>query len=194
MGKPSIKNLKLQGTVKEFFLQLGENPKRDGIKETPKRFEDAVKYLLGGYERNFAKENKLFTNFTNYDDIIILKNIDFFSVCEHHLLPFFGHAHVGYVPGKKVLGISKLARAVDIYARRLQDQETLGAQIANVIMKYGKARGVAVLIEAKHLCNVSRGTEKKLSIMTTCAYYGVFKKSTRLQNFFMELIKDREKV
>jgi len=149
---------------------------------------------LGGYERNFAKENKLFTNFTNYDDIIILKNIDFFSVCEHHLLPFFGHAHVGYVPGKKVLGISKLARAVDIYARRLQDQETLGAQIANVIMKYGKARGVAVLIEAKHLCNVSRGTEKKLSIMTTCAYYGVFKKSTRLQNFFMELIKDREKV
>lgn len=190
----SVKNLHVQEAIKNFFLQIGEDLNRDGIKETPKRFEEAIKYLLGGYERDFKKENKLFTNATNYNDIIILKNIDFFSLCEHHLLPFFGHANVGYVPGKKVLGISKLARAVDIYARRLQDQESLGAQIAESIMEHGEAKGVAVFIEAKHLCNAARGTEKKLSIMATCVYYGVFKKDYRLQQNFLELVRDREKI
>ncbi len=192
--KVSVKNINLQSSVRDFLQQIGENPERDGIKETPRRFEEAVKYLLGGYDRSFEGENKLFENLSNYEDIIILKNIDFFSVCEHHLLPFFGHAHIGYIPGEKVLGISKLARAVDIYARRLQDQETLGFQIADAIMKHGKAKGVAVLLEARHFCNIARGVEKKMSVMVTCAYYGTFKDNPRLQQNFMELIKDREKI
>lgn len=192
--KVSVKDVNLKSAVRDFFQQIGEDPDRDGIKETPRRFEQAIKYLLGGYDRSFEGENKLFENLSNYQDIIILKNIDFFSMCEHHLLPFFGHAHIGYIPGEKVLGISKLARAVDIYARRLQDQETLGFQIADTLMKHGKAKGVAVLLEARHLCNISRGVEKKMSVMTTCAYYGTFKGNLQLQQNFMELIRDREKI
>ncbi len=190
----SLKDLNLQSSVRNFFRQIGEDPERDGIRETPRRFEEAIKYLLGGYDRSFEGENKLFENLSGYEDIIILKNIDFFSMCEHHLLPFFGYAHIGYIPGGKVLGISKLARAVDIYARRLQDQETLGFQIADVLMKHGKAKGVAVLLEARHFCNIARGVEKKMSVMTTCAYYGAFKDNLQIQQNFMELIRDREKI
>jgi len=181
----SAQNLQLQEAVKLFLTQLGESPDRDGIRETPKRFEAAIKYMLGGYDRSFKSENKLFDNLTEYKDIIILKNIDFFSMCEHHLLPFYGYAHVGYIPGKRVLGISKLARAVDIYSRRLQDQETLGSQIARAIMKVGKAKGVAVLIEGKHLCNAARGVEKNHSIMVTNTYLGRFEKNISLQNKFL---------
>ncbi|MBU1071543.1 GTP cyclohydrolase I FolE [Patescibacteria group bacterium] len=192
--KVSTKNLDLQFAVRAFLKQIGEDPNRDGIKDTPKRFEEAIKCLLSGYDRSFEKENRLFENISNYQDIITLKNIDFFSMCEHHLLPFFGYAHIGYIPGEKVLGISKLARAVDIYARRLQDQETLGFQIAETLMNYGKAKGVAILIEARHFCNIARGTEKKTSIMSTCAYYGTFKGNSQLQQSFIELIKHREKI
>lgn len=192
--KISIKDLDLQSPVRSFFEQIGENSNRDGIKDTPRRFEEAVKHLLGGYDRCFEEENKLFDNLSNYQGIIILKNIDFFSMCEHHLLPFFGHAHIGYIPGEKVLGISKLARAVDIYARRLQDQETLGFQVAEAIMQCGNAKGVAILIEARHLCNIARGVEKKISVMTTCAYYGIFKDDFRLQQNFLELIRNRERI
>jgi GTP cyclohydrolase I len=192
--KVSVRDVNLQSSIRVFFKQIGENPERDGIKETPRRFEEAVKYLLGGYDRSFEGENKLFENISNYKDIIILKNIDFFSICEHHLLPFFGHAHIGYIPGEKVLGISKLARAVDIYARRLQDQETLGFQIADAIMKHGKAKGVAILLEARHFCNIARGVEKKMSVMSTCAYYGTFRNNPQLQQSFVELVRDREKI
>ncbi len=194
VSRVSLREISLQPAVREFFKQIGEDPDRDGIKETPRRFEEAIKYLLGGYDRSFEKENKLFENLSSYNGIIILKNIDFFSICEHHLLPFFGYAHIGYIPGKKVLGISKLARAVDIYSRRLQDQETLGFQIASAIMKHGKAKGVAILLEARHFCNVARGVEKKMSTMITRAYYGVFKENPQLQQSFMELIQDREKI
>lgn len=190
----STRNLDLQEVVRQFFIQLGENPERDGIKETPKRFEAAIKYMLGGYDRSFGSENKLFDNLTNYKDIIILKNIDFFSMCEHHLLPFYGYAHVGYIPGKRVLGISKLARAVDIYSRRLQDQETLGSQIAQVIMSHGKAQGVAVLIEGRHLCNAARGVEKNHSIMVTNKYVGKFENDITLQNKFLELVRERKTI
>ncbi|HKC04442.1 MAG TPA: GTP cyclohydrolase I [Patescibacteria group bacterium] len=190
----SVQNLNLQGAVRRFFVQLGENPDRDGIKETPKRFETAIKYMLGGYDRSFEGENKLFDNLTKYKDIIILKNINFFSMCEHHLLPFYGYAHVGYIPGKRVLGISKLARAVDIYSRRLQDQETLGYQVAEAIMKTGKARGVAVLIEGRHLCNAARGVEKNHSIMVTNLYLGKFEDDINLQNKFLELVRERKSI
>lgn len=190
-NKFTTKNLQLQDGVRSFLVQLGDSPLRDGVRETPKRFEDAIKYLLGGYDRSLEAENKLFDNLASYKDIIILKNIHFFSLCEHHLLPFYGHAHIGYIPGKKVLGISKLARAVDIYARRLQDQETLGQQIGSAIMKVGKSKGVVVLIEARHFCNAARGVEKTLSVMTTCIYKGVFESDINLQNKFLELVRDR---
>lgn len=190
----SVQNLQLQEAVKQFLIQLGDSPDRDGIKETPKRFEAAIKYMLGGYDRSFEKENKLFDNLTDYKDIIILKNIDFFSMCEHHLLPFYGYAHVGYIPGKRVLGISKLARAVDIYSRRLQDQETLGTQIAEAIMTHGKAKGVAVLIEGRHLCNAARGVEKNHSIMVTNKYMGKFEQNIDLQNKFLELVRERKSI
>jgi len=192
--KVSVRDINLQSFIRDFFRQIGEDPDRDGIKETPRRFEEAVKYLLGGYDRSFESENKLFENLSNYQDITILKNIDFFSICEHHLLPFFGYAHIGYIPGEKVLGISKLSRAVDIYARRLQDQETFSFQVADAIMKHGKAKGVAILLEARHFCNIARGVEKKMSVMTTCAYYGAFKDNLKLQQNFMELVKDRKKI
>ena len=191
---PSAQKIQLQYAVREFLIQLGENPDRDGIKETPKRFETAIKYLLGGYDRSFKDENKLFDNLAKYRDIIILKNINFFSMCEHHLLPFYGYAHIGYIPGKRVLGISKLARAVDIYSRRLQDQETLGSQIANAIMKVGKAKGVAVLIEGKHLCNAARGVEKNHSVMVTNIYSGKLEKNVNLQNKFLELVRERKSI
>ena len=192
MKKLTTQNLQLQTAVRQFFVQLGENPDRDDIKETPKRFETAIKYLLGGYDRDFEKENKLFDNLTKYKDIIILKNINFFSMCEHHLLPFYGYAHIGYIPNGKVLGISKLARAVDIYSRRLQDQETLGNQIADAIMKVSDAKGVAVLIEGRHLCNAARGVEKNHSVMVTNLYKGVFEKDINLQNKFLELVRERK--
>lgn len=190
----SAQNLLLQDAIRQFLIQLGENPNRDGVKETPKRFEAAIKYMLGGYDRSFEGENKLFDNLTKYKDIIILKNINFFSMCEHHLLPFYGYAHVGYIPGKSVLGISKLARAVDIYSRRLQDQETLGYQVAEAIMKNGKAKGVAVLIEGRHLCNAARGVEKNHSIMVTNLYMGKFENDTNLQNKFLELVRERKSI
>lgn len=192
--KLSAKNLQLQEAITKFFIQLGENPNRDGIKETPKRFEAAIKYMLGGYDRNFENENKLFDNITKYKDVIILKNIDFFSTCEHHLFPFYGYAHIGYIPGKRVLGISKLARAVDIYSRRLQDQEKLSNQIASAIMESSNAHGVAVLIEARHLCNAARGVEKNHSIMVTNTYLGKFKHDTGLQNKFLELVRERKSI
>lgn len=188
----SVENLHLQDAVRNFLFQLGENPERDGIKDTPKRFETAIKYLLGGYDRSFEKENKLFDNIANYKDIIILKNINFFSMCEHHLLPFFGYVHIGYIPNNDVLGISKLARAVDIYSRRLQDQENLGNQIAHAIMKHGRAKGVAVLIEGRHICNAARGVEKNLSVMVTNVYLGEFDQNTNLQNKYLELIRERK--
>ncbi len=183
----------VQDAVREFFVQLGEDPDRNGLKETPKRFEVAIKYLLGGYDRSLEKENKLFENLSSYNGIISLRNIDFFSLCEHHLLPFFGYVHIAYIPSPKhVLGISKLSRAVDIYARRLQDQETLGTQIAEALMKVGHARGAAVYIEGKHFCNIARGVEKKMSIMTTCVYKGEFEKSEEYRKQFMNIISSRE--
>lgn len=194
-SKVSVKDLDFQTPIRKLFIGMGEDPDRSGIVDTPKRFEEAMKAILSGYDRDFEEENRFFENRVNYKDMIILKNIDFFSMCEHHLLPFFGYAHVGYVPAKKgYLGISKLARAVDISARRLQDQETLSFQVAEAIMKHGEAKGVAILIEGRHLCNVARGIEKKVSVMTTCAFYGIFEKDLLLQNKFMELVKEREKI
>ncbi|HSX08710.1 MAG TPA: GTP cyclohydrolase I FolE [Candidatus Saccharimonadales bacterium] len=194
-SKISVKDLDLQPSIKAFLKAMGEDPERAGLKDTPKRAEQALKYLLSGYDRTFEDESTSFENHVEYKGVIFLKNIDFFSLCEHHLLPFFGYAHVAYLPSEKsYLGISKLARAVDIYARRLQNQEVLSHQIAEAIMEHGMAKGVAVLIEARHLCTVARGVQKKAPLMSTCAYYGAFEDNVALQHDFLELLRNRDKV
>ncbi|HSW97207.1 MAG TPA: GTP cyclohydrolase I FolE [Candidatus Saccharimonadales bacterium] len=194
-GRISVKNANLQTPIRNFLEEIGEDPQREGLKDTPIRFEKTIKYLLSGYDRNFKDEVSVFENHSKYKDIILFKNVDFFSMCEHHFLPFFGYAHVAYVPSEEsYMGISKLARVVDIYARRLQNQENIGLQIANDLMQHGKAKGVAVLLEGRHLCSVARGVEKKTAIMTTCAYYGSFENNPNLQQNFMELVRDREKI
>ncbi len=191
----SIKHIDFQSSIKHFLKAMGEDLDRQGLKLTPERFEKSFKYLLSGYDRKFEDEIRSFENKSKYKGIIILKNIDFLSVCEHHLLPFFGFAHVAYIPSEtKYLGISKLARVVDIYSKRLQDQENLSFQVAQALMTHAEAKGVAVLIEARHLCNVARGIEKKVSIMTTCDFYGSFENDINLQNKFMELVKDRAQI
>lgn len=191
----SIKDLDLKTPIRNFLSSMGEDINRDGIKQTPERFEEALKLILSGYDRTFEDENKVFDNLPNYKDMIMFKNIDFFSMCEHHLLPFFGYAHIAYVPSEeKYLGISKLARAVDIYARRLQTQEILSSQIADALINEGGVKGVAVLLESRHLCAVARGVEKKTAIMSTCAFYGAFDNNKVLQKQFLELVRDREHV
>jgi GTP cyclohydrolase I len=192
--KISVKDLDLQTPIRQFLKAMGEDVDREGLKKTPKRFEESVRYLLSGYDRDFAEESTSFVNKMKYRDIISLKNINFFSLCEHHLLPFYGYAHIGYIPSEEsYLGISKLARAVDIYSKRLQTQEVLAAEIADAIMTHGKAKGVAVFIEARHLCNNARGVAKKSAVMSTCSYYGEFKDNTHLQQQFMELMRMRKK-
>lgn len=191
----SIKDVDLQTPIRALLKAMGEDPDRSGLKDTPKRAEKTIKFLLSGYDRKFEDESTSFDNHIEYKGIIFLKNIDFFSLCEHHLLPFFGYAHVAYIPSEKsYLGISKLARAVDIYARRLQNQEILSHQIASAILEHGMAKGVAVLIEARHLCTVARGVQKKAPLMATCAYYGTFENNANLQHDFLELLRNRDKV
>lgn len=191
----SVKDLDLKTPIKSFLQAMGEDIERKGLKQTPERFENALKAVLSGYDREFEDENKLFENIPQYKGMIFLKNIDFFSMCEHHLFPFYGYVHIAYVPSEEAyLGISKLARVVDIYAKRLQTQETLCVQIAKALMEHGKAKGVAILIESKHLCAVARGVEKKVAVMSTCGYYGTFENDLKFQKSFLELVRKRETV
>jgi GTP cyclohydrolase I len=194
-SKISVKNIDLQTPIRSLLKAMGEDIERSGLKDTPKRAEQTLKFMLSGYDRKFEDETTSFENHVKYKSIILFKNIDFFSLCEHHFLPFFGYAHVAYIPSdESYLGVSKLARAVDIYARRLQNQEILGHQIAEAIMNNGVVKGVAVLIEARHLCTVARGVQKKAPLMTTCAYYGKFESSPVLQQDFLELLRNRDKI
>lgn len=171
---------------------IGEDPNREGLVETPKRFVKAMKFLTKGYQENPKDIIKTFSS-DGYDQLILLKDIEIYSLCEHHLLPFFGKAHIGYIPNKKIVGISKLARLADCFARRLQIQERLADQIASVIDENLNPIGVAVVIEACHLCMRMRGVEKQNSIMVTSAMRGVFldggNKGIAAREEFMNLIK-----
>lgn len=153
---------------------IGEDPRRDGLLNTPKRIVKSWQFLYSGYNTDVSE---LFTSFENdgdYDQMVILKDIEFYSMCEHHALPFFGKVHIAYLPGKKIVGISKLARLVDVYSRRLQVQERLTQQIADAIQEHLDPQGVAVYIEAQHLCMVARGVQKQNSVMVTSALKGHF--------------------
>ena len=176
---------------REILLGLGENPEREGLLDTPKRAAKAMQYLCHGYQQNLDEivNGALFAS--DNDEMVIVKNIELYSLCEHHLLPFIGKAHVAYIPTGKVLGLSKVARIVDMYARRLQIQENLTRQIAEAIEQITDAAGVAVVIEAKHMCMMMRGVEKQNSVMTSSVMLGVFRDSSTTRQEFLQLIGRR---
>lgn len=179
---------KIEENIKEILEFIGENPEREGLKDTPHRVAKAYSTLFGGYEQD-PKEVLTVFDGEDYDEMIICKDIDFYSNCEHHMLPFFGKVHIGYIPNKKIVGLSKLPRIVDIFARRLQNQERLTQQIAQTLDELISPKGVAVVIEAKHFCTMARGVEKQNSSMTTSASIGLFKKNAKTRSEFLKLIK-----
>jgi GTP cyclohydrolase I len=175
--------------IGELLRALGEDPKREGLKKTPERVTRAYAEVLNGYDRSLKDEITVFKNTHNYDDIVYSGKIRFFSTCEHHLQPFFGTAHVAYIPNKFIVGLSKLSRAVDIFARRLQDQERITMQVANELETLLKPKGVAVMLEGQHLCNMSRGVHQFDSDMKTMAFTGIFKKDQVLCERFLGLTR-----
>lgn len=177
--------------VKKQIELLGEDPKRDGLKRTPVRVAQALSFLTEGYKTDpkTVLNNALFD--VKSDEMVIVKDIDFYSLCEHHMLPFFGKCHIAYLPGKKVIGLSKLPRLVDVFARRLQVQERMTHEIARTIMDLTKAQGVGVVIEAQHLCMMMRGVEKQNSSAITSAMLGRFRDDARTRGEFLELLRHR---
>ncbi len=180
-------------TEQEFariIESTGEDLSRAGLVDTPQRAAAAFEYLTCGYQQTLQEvvNNALFPSDSN--DMVIVKDIELFSLCEHHMLPFIGKAHVGYIPKGKVLGLSKIARIVDMYARRLQIQEQLTTQVAKTIAEVTEAAGVGVIIEAKHLCMMMRGVEKQNSLMKTSAMLGCFRSNLSTRNEFLSLLKD----
>ena len=180
---------KIAELVKSLLVELGEDPEREGLKKTPERVAKSLTYLTRGYRQSVKTvvNGAYFTSGTNH--MVILKNIELYSMCEHHMLPFYGSCAIGYISKGKVLGVSKLARIVDMYARRLQIQETLTEQIADAIMKETNAEGVGVVIRAKHLCMMMRGVEKQNSVMTSSSMLGSFRNDSRSRAEFLRLIK-----
>ena len=175
-----------------MLAELGEDPAREGLRDTPKRVEKAMKFLTSGYAADVdaVLNDALFT--VDYNEMVIVKDIDVYSLCEHHLLPFFGKCHVAYIPQGRVLGLSKIPRLVEIYARRLQIQERLTNQIAETVREKVRPMGVAVVMEATHLCMSMRGVEKQNSVAVTSAMLGVFREDARTRLEFLELIKRPE--
>jgi GTP cyclohydrolase I len=181
----------MQSLIRALLKDLGENAEREGLVDTPKRVEKALRFLTSGYAADIdgVINNALFT--VDYSEMVIVKDIDFYSLCEHHLLPFFGKCHVAYIPSTKVIGLSKIPRLVDVFARRLQVQERLTNQIADVIRDKITPLGVAVVVEATHLCMSMRGVEKQNSFAVTSAMHGAFRNNARTRMEFLELIKLR---
>jgi GTP cyclohydrolase I len=182
-------SLTTQELYREILLRIGEDPARDGLVDTPERMEKSMAFLTRGYamDVNAVLHEALFD--VDYDEMVIVKDIEFFSMCEHHLLPFFGKAHVAYVPNGKVIGLSKIPRVVDVFARRLQVQERLTTQIAEAISAAINPQGVAVILEAQHLCMMMRGVEKQHSATVTSAMLGVFKTQQQTRNEFLSLVR-----
>ena len=179
----------LAENIREVIRQVGEDPGRDGLVRTPARVAKSMRFLTRGYRQDVDKvlNGALFD--VAYDEMVIVKDIEIFSLCEHHLLPFFGRCHVAYIPNNKVIGLSKIPRLVDVFAHRLQVQERLTTQIAETIMEKIHPRGVGVVIEARHLCMIMRGVEKQNSIAVTSAMLGAFRNAQRTREEFLTLIR-----
>jgi GTP cyclohydrolase I len=175
--------------IRSILAKIGEDPARDGLVATPKRVDRALRFLTSGYRMSADDllNHALFD--VAYDEMVIVRDIEMFSLCEHHLLPFFGKCHVGYIPNGRVIGLSKIPRLVDMYARRLQVQERLTTQIAETINEKVHPRGVAVVIEAQHLCMIMRGVEKQHSIAVTSSMIGAFKDHQNTRNEFLNLVQ-----
>src|ERR1700686_3683599 len=184
----------MQDLIRQLLAELGEDPSREGLVGTRKRVWGALKFLTSGYDADSGRgpNNPLFT--VDYSEMVIVKDLDFYSLCEHHLLPFFGKCHVAYIPSNKVIGLSKIPRIVDVFSRRLQGQERLTSQIADTIRDKIAPLGVAVVMEATHLCMSMRGVEKQNSFAVTSAMAGVFRNNARTRMEFLELIKLRSAV
>jgi GTP cyclohydrolase IA len=188
---PSLTSATFEDLVREMLVRLGENPEREGLLRTPERVQKAFGFLTRGYDEDpeALLKNALFT--VNYDEMVIVKDVEMFSLCEHHMLPFFGKVHVAYIPNGKVIGLSKIPRLIELFSRRLQIQERLTTQIAETIQKVIQPQGVGVVIEARHLCMMMRGVEKQHSAAVTSSMLGCFREEQETRTEFLSLIRQR---
>ena len=182
---------KVKDLVKTLLIEIGEDTKREGLLSTPQRVAKAYEFLTKGYQQDIAEVLNKAIFSERYDEMVLVKNIDYYSMCEHHLLPFYGKVHVAYIPNGKIVGLSKIPRIVEVFARRLQVQERMTQQIAETIEKYLQPNGVAVVSEAFHMCMMMRGVEKQNSSATTSAMLGVFQDDARTRMEFLDLISHK---
>lgn len=181
-------NAKVKSLITDLLNYIGEDPKREGLLETPRRVAHAYEFLTSGYHKNIEEVMNAALFNEKYDEMVLVKNIDFYSLCEHHMLPFYGKVHVAYIPNGKIIGLSKIPRIVEVFARRLQVQERMTQQIADTLEKYLQPTGVAVVSEAYHMCMMMRGVEKQNSSATASAVHGDFKDDPRTRAEFLNLI------
>jgi len=188
---PIVTSASFEDLVREMLVRLGEDPEREGLVRTPERVQKAYEFLTRGYREDpeAMLKNALFT--VTYDEMVIVKDVEMFSLCEHHMLPFFGKVHVAYIPNGKVIGLSKIPRLIEIFSRRLQIQERLTTQIAETIQKVIQPQGVGVVIEARHLCMMMRGVEKQHSAAVTSSMLGCFRDEQETRQEFLSLIRQR---
>ncbi len=186
-----MNNSKIRTLIKDLLKNIGEDPEREGLLDTPRRVADAYEFLTSGYNKKIEEvmNDALFNE--KYDEMVLVKNIDFYSLCEHHMLPFYGKVHVAYIPDGKIIGLSKIPRIVEVFARRLQVQERMTQQIADTLEKYLQPKGVAVVSEAHHMCMMMRGVEKQNSSATSSAVHGDFKEDPRTRAEFLNLINQK---
>jgi GTP cyclohydrolase I len=191
MEEQLLATSKLEDSVRELLAMLGEDPTREGLLRTPHRVAKAWEFLTSGYRQDVKQvlNGAVFTE--KYNEMVIVKDVDFFSLCEHHMLPFYGKAHIAYIPNGKIVGLSKMPRLVEVFSRRLQVQERLTQQIADTLYETLEPDGVAVVIEARHLCMMMRGVEKQNSVATTSAMLGSFRDDERTRNEFLNLISNK---
>jgi len=179
----------MQNEIRSILKKLGEDPEREGLADTPKRVDKAFRFLTAGYAQSAAEVVHGAIFHEKYDEMVLVRDIDFYSLCEHHMLPFYGKAHVAYVPNGRIIGLSKIPRLVDVFSRRLQVQERLTVQIAESLQEYLEPLGVAVVIEAAHLCMMMRGVQKQNTKMVTSSVLGCFRDEDSARNEFLNLLK-----
>ena len=189
MANEPVDSAGMETLVERMLEAMGENPRREGLERTPHRVAKAFAFLTKGYREDVEKvlNSAVFTE--KYSEMVVVKNIDFFSMCEHHMLPFFGKAHIAYIPKGKIVGLSKIPRIVEVFSRRLQVQERLTQQIADTLYNALNPEGVGVVIEARHMCMMMRGVEKQNSVATTSAMLGTFRDDARTRSEFLHLIE-----
>ncbi|PJA99799.1 MAG: GTP cyclohydrolase I FolE [Ignavibacteriales bacterium CG_4_9_14_3_um_filter_30_11] len=182
---------RLEEIVTNILNEIGEDTKREGLQKTPQRVAKSYEFLTSGYQKDIAKVLNGAIFHEKYDEMVLVKNIDFYSLCEHHMLPFYGKVHIAYIPNGKIVGLSKIPRIVDVFSRRLQVQERMTQQIADIINEYLEPQGVAVVSEAFHMCMMMRGVQKQNSSATTSAVHGIFKEDARTRTEFLDLISHK---